>query len=887
MQIKKPSNLLSLLFLMLFLYPCYAQTVNDELLEAVKNQQWEMVKELQELGADLSILSDSTFYSLYDEKNQLYEKGDFQNGIVLAEILVDFTEIKYGKKHEYYGACMNDLALYYKDMGLYNEAEYSYKESLKNTEQVFGKNDPEYAATLSNLGNLYRTLGRYNEAESRYKEAIWIIENTPEGKNHRDFGTYTSNLALLYTSWGRYNEAEFFYEEALKNTRLNFGENHIEYARTLNNKGTFHKKIGQYNDAELLYKEAIKIIEKIPNAESYPDYGTSLNNLATLYEFLGRYNEAEKIYYEVIKIFRKTYDEDHPYIGVLLNNLAILYYSMGFKTQNDSLLLKADSLITKANQAIYYNLDRIFIGLSEIEKKQYLQTIDNFFEIYHSIVLRRKETNPSITTMSYNNTLLNKGMLLQSYENLRYAVQMSGDSALISIFDQFKSTIELKFKLQELQFNGLDSVANTANDLEKELSRKSVPFREQRQIISTTWKDVQQALEKNQATIEFIHFRYNNGKSFSDSIIYAALVIRPEDPYPQMIELFEEKTLRQYLSHNSPSEDDDIYIKRIYKMAGMELYSLIWQPLNSLLENTQTIYFSPSGLLNKIALDALPINIDSTMSDRFHMYQLFSTRNVVKQKQDIIQFKTATLFGGINYDTDSISKKETKVQVGIPFFDYMSESLEEVINIRLYMLECGMDVTYMKGDSAIEESVKSLDGKKAPDILHISTHGIYIEDTLKQRDDLFTLGQTDYQPFKDPMNRTGLVMARANRLSIDEGGQINMRNGILTANEISLMNLINTKLVVLSACDTGLGDIDGSEGVYGLQRAFKKAGVKYVMMSLGKVGARVSHKFMEKFYRSLLKEELSVRASFEQARQEMRKSFPHHPERWAPFVMIE
>jgi len=821
----------------------------------------------------------------------------------------------------YYRTCLGNLAAFYIKLVRYEEAVNLLEHVVNEEEVAQEKNHNNYGHFLISLADIYMIMNRYEEAESLYVKVLQLTDN----EEYADKLTKSlNNLADLYVKLYRYEEAEAFYKKALQVTESTgtfVGVlsvlTYSQYGKILGELANLYVKLNRYEEAEVFYKKAIQVTagykafdEILPKRIEGRDpfvtaglriYGVTSNQLGVLFHEKNRYEEAETLYKEALNIFKKAYGKYHSNYRASLDNLAALYRS---KSQFDL----AEQFYLQSNEIILHNLKQGFIGLSEIEQKKYLEDIDDNFEKYYSFILKRKVDNPFITILSYDNILITKGLLLQSSLNLKYAIENSGDSTLLTTFEKWKKIKSLEVELQTLPHDQhlyiVDSISKKANHLEKELSRRAPFFQEQKRALATTWNDVKQHLSANEAAVEFVQFRYHNGRGFSESIQYAALVLRPEDGYPHMIELFKEKTLQQYLYHNVATKNDDGYLNRVYKKAGKELYSLIWQPLDSLLKDTNTIYFSPSGLLNKIALDALPINIDSTMADRYHMNQLLSTRSVVTKYQDNPHPKTAALFGGINYDTDLATLSKIKAQYHqdprflnqsyFPTqsennltFDYIQGSLNEVDSIQKYMLECGMEASLIKGDSAIEESVKSLDGKKAPDILHISTHGIYTEDTLKQRDDFFTLTQRDYQPFRDPMNHIGLVMAGANRLSIDKGGKINMGDGILTANEVSLMNLMNTELVVLSACDTGLGDIDDSEGVYGLQRAFKKAGVKYVMMSLGKVGARVSQKFMEKFYRNLLKEGMSVRVSFEQARQEMRQDYPDKPERWAPFVLVE
>jgi len=1010
------NKLLPPLFLgliVLYLFPCYAQTVTDE-------EDWgELIfkaEELECMGKYTEALDVAKRALVVAEK-----EGDSLNYATALDLvgvlyiyLLDIQNLlnaeyslskalkirqeKLGVNHPEYATSINNLGGYYMMLGSYKQADSLLHKAINIRKIYLEKNDPDYISSLINIGALYFYQGRYNESKKNFTEAFEIVKKylnvgysrycdyinllNSWGTLYTQTGNYEmaeplldsaraaitmlkleytipnsiilNSLANLYNYTGRFTQAKLLYQQSLsiiKNelgetnlyypqylnnlaytydlmdsilmaetlyqhsaeiTKTLLGPNSPNYATSLNNLAVHYRSMKQYKKADSLYQIVLMIRSKLLG-EKHPDYAETLNNIAFLKEEMDSLSEAERLYYQASEIFKDQFGKHHPKYAITLNNLAHIYVA----TNQDK---KAEQAFLEANAIIHHNLQRGFIGLIEKEKRQYLQTFGHNFDSYNAFVLYRNVTNPSITTFCYDNILLLKGMLLQSAQELRATVQQSGDPRLDSLFDHWINLQQqIAFLYQKpisLRDADTDSLEAVADQIGKTLDREVSDFRDLTKPV--TWDSVQQALGKQKAAVEFIHFNYWNKTTQTDNIIYAALVVRPEDVYPQMVKLFEEKELIEYLTTlPSPNDSPHIYIDKInsfYDKKGKDLYDLIWGPLQSLLENADTIYYAPSGLLHNLSLDALPKTGSQIMAESFHMYRLNSTRSVVNQNQDTVQFATAALFGGINYDADSATVIKVKDQLKLlstqltrGYFPPQDEgtayinlpgSLEEVEQINQYMHDNGVVVNYKTEDEAIEEAVKAVGGKQAPDILHISTHGIFMADTVKEL--IYSLdvdmGQKQYQFAKDPMNRVGLTMAGANRFSNKDNRSAKIEDGILTGYEISLLDLSKTKLVVLSACETGLGDIVDNEGVYGLQRSFKMAGVDYLLMSLWSVDDLSSKEFMDEFYRQLLaNEEQSIRTSYEKvirtsyekARDMMRNMNPDEPYYWAPFILVE
>ncbi|MFZ4465134.1 MAG: CHAT domain-containing protein, partial [Bacteroidales bacterium] len=408
-------------------------------------------------------------------------------------------------------------------------------------------------------------------------------------------------------------------------------------------------------------------------------------------------------------------------------------------------------------------------------------------------------------------------------------------------------------------------------------------------------------LKNGEVSIEFVNFRYSDDEKTTDSIFYCALVLRKADTIPQLIYLCEESQLKKVIP---PTGIVYRGINAFYN--GQDIYNLVWQPINSSLKGIHTIYFAPSGLLNRISVPAISCPDSVELMEKYKLIQLSSTRSLaIAGKQEPI--KTAVIYGGIIYDTDSLtmlSNASIYAQKDSCFqtpslkangdtrsgFRYLSGTLKEVDMISAKLYKQGVETKTISGSEAVEESFFALSGNNSPSIIHLSTHGFYfpeLDQSVKNKlNTTSTTGEMRFRSSSDPLLRSGLMMAGANRSWKGISALDDVEDGILTAKEVSNLNLMNTQLVVLSACQTGQGDVKGNEGVEGLQRGFKMAGARYIMMSLWAVPDKETTEFMGTFYDNWL-DSKDIHIAFRNTQIAMSKKYKSDPFKWAAFVLVE
>jgi CHAT domain-containing protein len=814
--------------------------------------------------------------------------------LLQAKSIFDTLEVLYDYG---YAAILNNLAQVYDAMGRYEKAEPMMLQVVEIDKNLLGEDHPDFAIDISNLAALYDVMGRYEQAEPLYKQAVEIAK-TKLGTNDPAYSRYLNNLARSYFGSGRYEEAEPIMMEAVATIKISLGDDHPEYAKYLNNLGQLYYLIGHYSQAELCYKAAIKIA-KSKLGENNPSYAIKICNLAALYTKTGRYSESEQLLFQAKAIDSTQLGENHPEYARILNNIARLFQETGRYDQV--------SLLNRKIFDIYrYQMKTNTGFLSEKEMALFLNTFLYHLDIFQSFNIQHINQQPHLDDFALDIELVRKGILLRSTIGTKTSILESKDTAMIKTYnDLFAIRKQVNkfttYESEQTQMN-IKELEQKANDLEKTLSLKSKDFQQAKLNNDFNWEAVKQNLKSPEAAIEFSSFHYYNGMESTDSILYCAIVLKSDDTMPRMVYLCEETQLKKAIPSSLGTALNEI--NSAY--TGTDLYNLIWQPIDSMLSGTETIYFAPSGLLNSISIAAITCPDNKALMEKYNLVQLSSTRTLV-MPEEIKAITKAAVYGGIKYDTDTVSmlskakkyhEKEDELEAfnrsarwnNRSGFRYLEGTQKEAEQITGKLNKKGISTISYSGEDALEESFVALSGNDSPSVIHISTHGFYYPDTIsdenRKKMDLSGSGEVRFRYSDDPLLRSGLLMSGSNRawkgLPIPAG----IEDGILTAKEVSNMNLMNTELVVLSACQTGQGDVKGSEGVEGLQRGFKMAGVRYLIMSLWEIPDLETTEFMETFYDNWLGGQ-EIRDAFWNTQLKMKNKYSDEPFKWAGFVLME
>ncbi|MDW8348118.1 MAG: CHAT domain-containing tetratricopeptide repeat protein [Bacteroidia bacterium] len=772
---------------------------------------------------------------------------------------LSIIEKKVGRKHLYYATIANNLAKIYQVQGKYPEAEILYKSAKEGYEILVGKKHPYYATACNNLAFLYERQGLYTQAEDLYQEALSIRLMT-SGKNHPDYAASCNALGGLLYATGRYNQAEIWYQEALSIKLKVFGKQHQEYAGACNNLGFLYSAQQKYHPAETLFKQAQTIYANVLGKNS-AYYATACNNLARVYRLQKKYPQAESLFKEALNIYEKLFSKMHTTYIQTCENLSVMYVQQKRYSE-------AEALFKHIVQTKMQDIETNFKNLSESEKEKYLKAnIESAFNTFQNFVFLYYKKNPSITQESYNLILQTKGLILSSTEKVKNRIINSQDELLKTLYLEWKATKDKYTKAQNLNAEtrqkrkiNIDSLSKRVNELEKELTLKSEDFAHVFSNHSHTWKEVQDKLKPFEAAVEVVKL-YR--KEFvqdenNEPVLYFALILKKQSKYPELV----------HIPHGSKLEKEYLinYKRSIkHKIADEISYDIYWKPLKKKLKDIKTVYFSSDGVYHQINISTL-YNPDNKkyLCDEVQIINVTSTKDILQNC--ISTSGVAYLIGNPLYQIHQDTLQGDDVLTELEWRDIEPlEGAEKEVKEASLFLERAITIV---GKDATEEYIKSI---KNPRILHIATHGY------------FKKGQ--YQSSTQAMLNAGLLLAGVVDYDRMKVRPFDKEDGRLTAFEVMNMDLDSTQLVVLSACETALGQAS-KEGVYGLQRAFKVAGAQRIIMSLWKVNDEATQLLMTKFYENWQKKGISERAAFEIAQREVRNQY-REPYYWGAFVMIE
>lgn len=876
------------------LHPAFRYS-NSLLEKAVKNMGLKSVCAL----AILIFFSHPVGAQSWEEANkkllQLYRDGLYTEAAALGERALIQARRSFGNQHPNYGIAINNLAVIYRSLGFYEQALPLQLLALRVTETSSGKSDPEYPVRLNNLAILYEAMGQNDKAGPLYLEALKLTGQL-YGRSDPRYSLRLNNLANFYTQNGEAARALPLLDSALRITAKTLGKKHADYAERLNNLAFCYKSLRQYEKAYPLYLHALKITRR-QLGDLHPDYGNRLNNLAVLLDETGQYDRALDYYMQARKVYSATLGTNHATYAVITNNLAALHLKMG---QSDA----AIPLFLEGLSNLYRQIERAFAFTSEQEKQRFVGQIQYQFELYHNAFLACGEKYPEMAGHALNMELALKGLVMQSSFSMRRAMLESGDHGLVQRYNEWLQLRTLLARQYGLPMANrrpdLAQLEEKAGRMEGELQRLSSRFRMQKVLDNVRFTDLQQQLRPGEALLEFASFRVRGLDRWTDSVRYLALLLRHGDSLPQAIPLFFQHQLDSIIQRSQSTPGS--FVSELYRGGRAinttgnreshyrSLYELIWKPIEPLLPAGTTVYFTPAGSLHRIAFAAIALNDSSCLSDRYQLQQLSSGTMLMQPEDSRWHPKSLLLFGGIQFtaagdtartDSDSLKLPDMLPEnAAINEWDYLPGTLQEVEIIHTLAVSNGLFSRLIGGDTATEGRFKRHCTSDAAEIIHIATHGYFQSAAKASPNNATLLSKNDYA-IDNPLRRAGLIFAGVQSPT----GTKKTEDGVLNAYEISHLYLAQTRLVCLSACETGLGDIEGNEGVMGLQRAFKLAGVPYLMMSLWKIPDAATARFMEYFYASLFRKG-DLEIAFREAQQHMKSRYPGNPDAWAGLILV-
>lgn len=758
-----------------------------------------------------------------------------------------------GHDSQDYAASLNNMAVLNKDLSKYNEAEKEISEAIEINKSILGDEAIAYAISLNNRGVLYQVLGRYADAEQDMNLALEVAAKTLKSSSLQ-FTRLQSNLALLYQQEGKYESAERIYKAAIsaivKNPAKSKKSN-PDYAHMIENLASLYEVMGDLPAAKELYKEALAVYEKKFD-NRYSGYGLTSARLGTLYLNEKDYAEAQKHLHRADGILNRTYGAQHPHTVDLQVQLGMLYW------QKDE-VEKADDYFAKALDKSLEFVGQYFAPMSETEKAMYWQTLQPRFENYYAFTAGNNDA--VITRRALQYRLATKAMLLSGTTKVKSQILQSSDSSLIKDYQTWldqKGGLAHYYSmsqedLREQKIN-LDSIKRVANALEKSLSERSGIFDAAYRSTVPKVSEIQSGLASNEKAVELIRISNN----LNNKIEYLALILSPQ-------------TIEKVVLANGDELEGKYFklYRNLVRLKKVDTYSYgqYWQPIDKALNSTPRVYLSPDGVFNQISINSLQTGDGQYALDKREYINITSLRNLAGGNRTVkTHQKTALLFGNPQYGSTDIAP--------------LPGTGKEVSAIKDILFKYGYKAQVEQGMEASEHKIKSAEHEG---LLHIATHGFFVADPKQSQNAVFSIPL--YNINENVLLRSGLLLAGAGHQEVKASDLSVSDNGVLTSYEVMNLNLQETELVVLSACETGLGDIMSGEGVFGLQRAFMIAGASSVVMSLWKVDDEATQKLMVQFYRNWLQTG-DMEKSFRNAQKEVRSSFSH-PYYWGSFVLLQ
>jgi CHAT domain-containing protein/tetratricopeptide (TPR) repeat protein len=822
---------------------------------------------------------------------------------------------------------MTSLGRLYKTMGDFDKSELYYFKALELKKEISGESSSDYVSALGDLGGLYEAQGKYVEAEKCYRD---VFELKKGSKN--EMLPYNLGYGNLQFMMGNYDAALYYFEQAASYYNENSDKKNPNLIGTKNNIARVLTEAGRYAEAEKIYLECAEDRAEVLG-KNHPDYATTLSDIANLYRRLGKFDLAFDYQEKALRIREEALGSDNFMISYSLENMgalresqglldsALLHYDKALELRkqtigqknvyyNQSLFKKAniffrkndfDSALPLFRQVINYHIEEIMAFLpvlSDDERLSMLEKKQPVFSRFRDFCIAYANRQPELISDMFNLNMLTKNVVFSSSQKVKSNIQLSNDSSLIADYELWKMQKRTYAQLlqkspQENEKSSVDlnEMLIRINELETSISRRSNIFSKSKATKVHSWEEVRNQLKKNEILVEVVRTArvtgYDSIGQETFKTVYALMFVTAEtknSPVLTVIENgneLESKFLNFYKNAVAYKADDNVSYAQFWKPVADVLQKMSRKPFSK-------VYFSPDGCYHQISLNTLKNPVTGKyLLEESNIFLIGSSRDLlVLQKSELSQnYKNckAFIFGYPIYDLDEQSGTSKKGERSFSALQLITGQKSvvallpgtkiEADNVEIVLRQKGVTVKNYKEREANEENFKKL---VSPTFLHVATHGYFVPN--KQKPNPKTSAEAvENLLMKNPFLRAGLLLSGC------QNEQINDNDGILTAAEAMNLSLDDTEIVVLSACETGLGDIRNGEGVFGLQRAFRQAGAKSVVMSLWKVSDEATQLLMTDFYKNLFNG-FDKESALKQAQLNLKKHFPE-PYYWGAFVL--
>lgn len=812
---------------------------------------------------------------------QMY--GDYQKAETIYEKALKIIENSLRPDHKHIGMTLIFLGSNYCELGDYGKAELYYKKALTIIEKSSNPDSMEFVPILSHLGSFYRIIGDYKKSELFFKKALTISEkNLPE--DHPSIADMLNHVGLVNLNLGKSEAAEVLFKRAILIKENALGADHPDLATFINNLATLYLNNNKHNKAEHLLKRALAIRQK-SLGDDHLFVAASLQSLGWFYASMGEYGTAEPLYRKALLIKEKKLGPSHMELSGCLKDLGLLLAAKGNYEEAFGLYKRALTIDRKIiNNLMGFTSDR--------QKSIFLSQIVTPFDYG---LLRYVSVRPSARIEALNILLNRKSLILEAQRSFQEAIFFSEDPKAAQAYEDL--TV-LRRQLSRITFadpgkDGLKDYKKKISELEvqkenleAEISRFNQRFDQKRTIVRADCNQVAAKLPPGAALLEYakliiMHPNSEEKGRFQRKLHYIAFILRggkninvdlidlgDAEAVDNAIAQLKKEVTKKGLDHSASKFTDDGVIVLSKKTCG-----LIFEPIRDKLKGIKEIFISPDANLNLLPFEILVGPDGKYLIEDYTFNYLPTGRDILRFGKVKAHVNKSILIGDPDFDLGAKEKVLVLSKLGYKKSAELNVALRSrgMVNLPYERIPAtGEEVRAIKaiigdgeaelytGKEAVEEVLKIM---KTPKILHLATHGFFLGDqeidSLASRFQMRGIVQMVF-PFvnesptiliENPLLRSGFVLAGAN-VSLKKDSKDNS-DGVVTAEKVMGLNLWGTDMVVLSSCQSGLGEVKAGVGIFGLRQAFTQAGAKSLVMSMWKVPDKETQELMMAFYKNL------------------------------------
>lgn len=801
----------------------------------------------------------------------------------------------YGKDSDEYLFFLHFTQFLDMKQGNLRDAETYHDKDLEKTIRSNLKNEP-LAKYLQSQGVYYLSANNNDKAEEYFNEAL-TIRLEYWGENHPAVAEIKKNISYLLRAKGEKDMGEAFIREALKINENCYGEFNDHVAGCYSELGHCLVEKGEYEEAEQCIKKAMEIYEKI-FSKSHPIYQNTRFILGWLYDEKGDTKKAETIIWDVYNKTLKFLGNEHPILRIDRYQIAsfkarsgkykeaLEFYKLTKATDDklirDSFFLVGEQQKLKLMDGIFTDIDKVFSLVT-----RHLTDDADAVSFMMDLILQRKGLVVDILTSRNKTLTADSNATLQ--DSLNELTNIKREVAQLELEGyETLSTSEYRERLKSYNKRKVELEENASRHIS--LDQYSGIFNDQiRKLIASK-------LKSNEVLVEFIKFNsFNFNEKKDDSTEYFAFLLFSNRPdkikciklgNADSIESITKEVLSKITSkENRERSDSDLIIELLTNLSTKLL-----QPIIDGIDQCDRLYLVPDGELHRIPFEAMLTKDGNYAVENYHIRYLNSGRDLLSETNRLneVPFSNSAIIANPDYNLGEKPDKKyyftEHSRLGLGFVDELPWTQTEADNLGKIL-----NVKPIIQKKATRKYALEL---SSPEFLHFATHGFFMP--IKKDIENFNaaimgaenLANNQLSTIQNPMLRSGLVLAGFNAWFSYKDVPKEMGNGLLTALDISMMKLSGTKLVVLSACESGLGDIDNGEGVFGLRRAFKIAGAKSMVMSLWSVKDKETQQLMTDFYTNLNKDNNNIYEAFRNAQLKFINNNSRNPFIWGAFIFV-